>query len=50
MGGPGAARSTLDAQIFKQTDLRHKIEDGNIGFPDSDGNIAFPLKFFPDRT
>ena len=32
----GAARSTSDAQIFKHTDLRHKIKDGSIGFPDSE--------------
>ena len=32
----GAAGSTSDAQIFKQTDLRHKIEDGSISFPDSE--------------
>ena len=27
----GEAWSTSDAQIFKHTDLRHKIEDGSIG-------------------
>ena len=32
----GAAGSTSDAEIFKHTNLRHKIEDGSIGFPDSD--------------
>ena len=32
----GAAGSTSDAQIFKHTDLRHKIGDGSIGFPDSE--------------
>ena len=32
----GAARSTSDAQIFKHTNLRDKIEDGSIGFPDSE--------------
>ena len=32
----GAARSTSDAQNFKHTALRHKIEDGSIGFPDSE--------------
>ena len=32
----GAAGSTSDAQIFKHTDLRHKIEYGSIGFPDSE--------------
>ena len=36
MGGHGAARSTSDAHIFKHTDLRHKTEDGSIGFPDSE--------------
>ena len=53
----GAARSTSDVQIFKHTDLRHKIEDGSISFPDSEslgiggrkvnffllGDDAFPL-------
>ena len=53
----GAAGSTSDAQIFKHTDLRHKIDDGSIGFPDSEslgiggpkvnffllGDDAFPL-------
>ena len=53
----GAAGSTSDAQIFKHTDFRHKIEDGSIGFPDSEslgiggpkvnffllGDDAFPL-------
>ena len=32
----GAAGSTSDDQIFKHTNLRHKIEDGGIGFPDSE--------------
>ena len=32
----GAAGSTSDAQIFKHTNLRHKIENGSIGFPDSE--------------
>ena len=32
----GAAGSTSDAQIFKHADIRHKIEDGSIGFPDSE--------------
>ena len=31
----GAAGSTSDAHIFKHTNLRHKIEDRSIGFPDS---------------
>ena len=53
----GAAGSTSDAQIFNHTDFRHKIEDGSIGFPDSEslgiggakvnfllfGDDAFPL-------
>ena len=53
----GAAGSTSDAQIFKHTDLRHKIEDGSIGFLDNEslgiggpkvnffllGDDAFPL-------
>ena len=53
----GAARSTSDAQIFKHTDLSHKIEDGSIGFPDCEslvimvnffilGDDAFPLKLW----
>ena len=59
----GAAGSTSDAQIFKHTDLRHKIEDGSIGFPDSEslgiggpkvnffllGDNAFPLMLWPMR-
>ena len=32
----GAAGSTSDEQIFKHKNLRHKIEDGCIGFPDSE--------------
>ena len=32
----GAAESTSDAQIFKHTNLKHKIENGSIGFPDSE--------------
>ena len=32
----GAVGSTSDAQIFKHTDLRHKIEDGSISSPDSE--------------
>ena len=32
----GAAGSTSDAQIFKHTDFRHKIEDGSISFPDNE--------------
>ena len=31
-----AVVSTSDAQIFKHSDLRHKIEDGSISFPDSE--------------
>ena len=56
----GAAGSTSDAQIFKHTDLRHKIEDDSISFPDSEslwiggpkvnffllGDGAFPLKLW----
>ena len=43
-----AARSTSDAQIFKHTELRHKIEDGSIGFHDSESlGIGGPkVKFF----
>ena len=53
----GAAGSTSDVQIFRHTNLRHKIEEGSIGFPDSEslaiggqkvnffllGDNAFPL-------
>ena len=35
----GAARSSSDAQIFKHSDLRHKIEDGTIGFPESESIV-----------
>ena len=56
----GAAGSTSDDQIFKHTNLRHKIEDGSIGFPDSEslgiggpkvnffifGEDVFPLKLW----
>ena len=35
----GAAGSTSDAQIFKHNDLRHKIEDGSIGFPDNESLV-----------
>ena len=56
----GAAGLTSDAQIFKHTDLRRKIEDSNIGFPDSEslgigglkvnffilGDDSFPLKLW----
>ena len=54
----GAARSNSDAQIFNHTNLRHKIGDSSIGFPDSESlgiggpkvnffifrDDAFPLK------
>ena len=54
----GAAGSTSDDQIFKHTNLRYKIEDNSIGFPDSEsleiggpkvnffilGDDVFPLK------
>ena len=56
----GAAGSSSDAQNFKHSDLRHKIEDGTISFPESEslvddgpkvnyfilGNDAFPLKLW----
>ena len=56
----GAAGSNSDAQIFKHSDLRPKIEDGSIGFPKSEsvrtggpkmnffilGDDAFPLKLW----
>ena len=32
----GAAESSSDAQILKLSDLRHKIEDGRNGFPESE--------------
>ena len=32
----GAAGSSSDVQIFKHSDLRHKIEDGIIGFPENE--------------
>ena len=35
----GAARSSSDAQIFKHSDLRHKIEDGTISFPESESLV-----------
>ena len=35
----GAAGSSSDAQIFKHSDLRHKIEDGTIGFPESESLV-----------
>ena len=60
VGGGGGAGSASDAQIFKHTDLRHKIEDGSICFPDSEslgtgapkvnffilGDDTFPLKIW----
>ena len=56
----GTAGSSSDAQIFKHSDLRHKIEDSTIGFPESEslvddgpkvnyfilGDDAFPLKLW----
>ena len=44
----GAAGSTSDDQIFKRTNLRHKIEDGSIGFPDSEslGIVGPKVNFF----
>ena len=32
----GAAGSSSDARIFKHCNLRHKIEEGSIGFPESE--------------
>ena len=59
MGGLGCSWVKLDAQIVKHSDLRHKIEDGTIGFPESKslvdgpkvnyfilGDDAFPLKLW----
>ena len=56
----GAVRSRSDAQIFKHSDLRHKIEDSSIDFPESEslvddrpkvnhfilGDDAFPIKLW----
>ena len=56
----GAAWSSSDAQIFKHSNLRHKIEDGSISFLESEsfvddepkvnyfilGDAAFPLKLW----
>ena len=56
----GAAGSSSHDQIFKHLDLRHKIEDGTIGFPESESLVydgpkvnyfilrddAFPLKLW----
>ena len=56
----GATRSSSDAQIFKHSDLRHKIEDGTFSFPESESLVgdgpkvnyfilrddAFPLKLW----
>ena len=55
-----AAGSTSDAEIFKHSNLRQKIEDGSISFPESDslgiggpkvnfcilGDDIFPLKLW----
>ena len=35
----GAAGSSPDAQIFKHSDLRHRIEDGIISFPESESLV-----------
>ena len=35
----GIARSSSDAQIFKHSDLRYKIEDGTIGFPENESLV-----------
>ena len=56
----GAAVSSSDGQIFKHSELRQKLEDGNIGFPEAAplvldgplvnyfilGDDAFPLKMW----
>ena len=36
----GAAGSSSDAQIFKHFDLKHKIEEAGIGFPESKSLVA----------
>ena len=33
------AGSSSDAKIFKHSDLRHKVEDGSIGFPESESLV-----------
>ena len=35
----GVARSSSDAQIFKHSNLRHKIEVGSISFPESESLV-----------
>ena len=35
----GATGPSSDAQIFMHSDLRHKIEDGTIGFPESESLV-----------
>ena len=61
VGGHGGPGSTSDAQIFKHTDLRHKVKDSSISFPDSESpriggpkvnffllrDNAFPLMLWP---
>ena len=56
----GAAGSTSDDQVLKHTNLRHKIEDDSVSFPDSEshgiggpkvnvfilGDDTFPLKLW----
>ena len=42
----GAAKSSYDAQIFKHSDLRHKIEDGTIDFIST---LASQLSLLPSR-
>ena len=56
----GAAGPSSDAQILKHSDLKHKIEENSIGFPETEsmvddgpkvnlfilGDDAFPLKLW----
>ena len=60
LGGCGAVRTSSNARIFKHSDMRHKIEDGIIGFGESEPlgiggpkvsffilwDDAFPFKFW----
>ena len=48
----GAAGSTSDDQIIRHANLRHKIEDGSIGFPGSESlGIGGPkVNFFSGTT
>ena len=46
----GAAGSSSNVQIFKHSDLRHKIEDSTIGFPESE-SLLYPWgRYFPPQA